>query len=378
MGLTFSTETGTGSSQVYDIRWESELGYLAKSDVYVYYGDDYTQQQIPFTWVNATQIQLTATAASTFRIRRVVDRSKAVNDYVDGAILRDKNLDDSYAQALMILEEITDGWLQPNGEVFILNDLDMQNVYNVINIRDPQLDGDAVNLRHLNQELANADFQGVVPLIQPRQQGDGVTTVFNTPTAVKRQEQSFFVNVDGIGQRPYTDYTIGTDGSMTFDEAPPKGADIDITLFEPNNRADDITINNLSDYTDIVYKASGGNSAVENMVAGVPIAAKVGDVTSFDNFTWRKISDSNGTIDDYELISVGGLSSTAKYNKITVSIKASTVDEWYVNQSTGQDTIGAGYDVLSPAKTIQFVIDSMPDMLSARYTQKDKPERGNF
>ena len=136
--------------------------------------------------------------------------------------------------------------------------------------------------------------------------------------------------------------------------------------------------NNASTYTDIVYKASGGNSAVENMIAGVPIAANVGDVTSFDNFTWRKISDSNGTIDDYELISVGGLSSTAKYNKITVSIKASTVDEWYVNQSTGQDTIGAGYDVLSPAKTIQFVIDSMPDMLSARYTQKINLSAGTF
>ncbi|MFW9602351.1 MAG: hypothetical protein ACMV1B_08535, partial [Prevotella sp.] len=36
--------------------------------------------------------------------------------------------------------------------------------------------------------------------------------------------------------------------------------------------------NEIKEYTDIVYKASGGNSAVENMIAGIPVTAKVGDV----------------------------------------------------------------------------------------------------
>jgi len=54
----------------------------------------------------------------------------------------------------------------------------------------------------------------------------------------------------------------------------------------------------IPDLTNIVYKASGGNSAVENMIAGVPIAISVGDTASTGAGSWKRIA-SNGGVSDF-------------------------------------------------------------------------------
>lgn len=103
MALTHTTEVGTGVSQVYDIHWESTLGYLDRDHVYVYTGDDYTQNPVTFTWINDLQIECTVTGE--FTIRRKTVRNELWNNYVDGAILTGDNLNDSFSQELMLLEE---------------------------------------------------------------------------------------------------------------------------------------------------------------------------------------------------------------------------------------------------------------------------------
>ncbi|AUR83926.1 pectin lyase fold protein, partial [Vibrio phage 1.046.O._10N.286.52.E3] len=56
----------------------------------------------------------------------------------------------------------------------------------------------------------------------------------------------------------------------------------------------------LSQYTDIVYKASGGNSAVENMLAGIPLQIEVGEVCKCENGTlFIRTGNSSGDISDY-------------------------------------------------------------------------------
>ncbi|QZI93320.1 hypothetical protein SIPHO075v1_p0097 [Vibrio phage PS65A.1] len=63
-----------------------------------------------------------------------------------------------------------------------------------------------------------------------------------------------------------------------------------------------LTSDSLSAYTDIVYKASGGNSAVENMIAGVPISAKVGDSCKCEGGTeYKRSSIATGSITDFTL-----------------------------------------------------------------------------
>lgn len=75
--------------------------------------------------------------------------------------------------------------------------------------------------------------EGVVPLIENRQQGDGVTTLFNSPATEQAPAASFFIQIDGITQRPITDFDATSGGNIQFTEAPPLFSDVDITWFEP-------------------------------------------------------------------------------------------------------------------------------------------------
>lgn len=57
-------------------------------------------------------------------------------------------------------------------------------------------------------------------------------------------------------------------------------------------------------YTDIVYKASGGNSAIDNMIDGIPISSASGDVCLTNGTLWKRVSVSNpSVISDFEIIS---------------------------------------------------------------------------
>ena len=118
MAATKKTHTGDGATVLYPVNFTN--GFISRDDVYVYLDGDVYTNQIAYTWVNDTQIQITVPVADTqvFYIQRIVQRDDAVNDYTDGAILKEKNLDDSYNQALMIIEEIDDGFvLGPNESI---------------------------------------------------------------------------------------------------------------------------------------------------------------------------------------------------------------------------------------------------------------------
>lgn len=54
------------------------------------------------------------------------------------------------------------------------------------------------------------------------------------------------------------------------------------------------------DMTDLVYKFSGSKSAVDNMVDGVPVSARIGDICSTGQSTWKRVTDTNGDITDFK------------------------------------------------------------------------------
>ena len=138
MAKTYEQYTGDGIRTVYPV--DFVLGYLDEADIYVYQGDDHTVQ-LSYTWQNATTIELSApiAAATTLRVRRVVDRSQIVNNYSDGAVLNEAQLDASFTQGLMITEEIDDGFLGTDLNS-LAEDLDAgsHSIHNVADAVNPQ------------------------------------------------------------------------------------------------------------------------------------------------------------------------------------------------------------------------------------------------
>lgn len=59
----------------------------------------------------------------------------------------------------------------------------------------------------------------------------------------------------------------------------------------------------LGTYTILIYKASDGRSAVDNMILGFPKIARVGDVVSTGGTMWKRVSYSNNDITDFQAIS---------------------------------------------------------------------------
>lgn len=140
--------------------------------------------------------------------------------------------------------------------------LDMNNK-RIINLPAPSNPTDPVRLQEYQQWVDTlTGVEGVVPIIQDRQYGDGSTLIFNAPHTVASGPQSFFVHIDGVAQRPVTDYDSATLGKINFYEAPYDGAIVDITYFEPQVTTDpdvqdtiDI-VDNIQDNTDANNGAS--------------------------------------------------------------------------------------------------------------------------
>ena len=142
-----------------------QFGFIQRNHVYVYVGDDPTVQ-VAYTWVNNGQISLANTIQpnNTLKIRRIVPRSNLLNDYENGARLSANNLNKSYKQALMVLEEVADGFITEN-ETFnlqntlkLFKDLDA-NGQRIKNLPIPLEGHEAVPFSYYKDIVADATFE---------------------------------------------------------------------------------------------------------------------------------------------------------------------------------------------------------------------------
>lgn len=150
--------------------------------------------------------------------------------------------------------------------------------------------------------------EGVVPIIEPRQQGDGVTILFNSPATGQAPAASFFIQIDGITQRPITDFNATGAGKIQFTEAPPLFSDVDITWFEPavigegdvsNKSVTATTSGNtkvLADWMDVVEIGDGSNKTVISTGSTTPrtLADRFSDIVNIKDF--GAVGD--GVVDD--------------------------------------------------------------------------------
>ena len=157
MARTYFTYTGDGVRTVYPAVFA--LGYLQRSDVHVYTGDD-PNTQLEYTWQDSATIELNAPVQSgtQLTIRRIAQRTSAINDYKNGAVLEEANLDNSFAQGLMLDEELSDGFFVGHDEeLLIQHDINLSG-NNMTGVGYAEEDTDAVPLKQSDERL-NAAIQ---------------------------------------------------------------------------------------------------------------------------------------------------------------------------------------------------------------------------
>jgi len=143
------------------------------------------------------------------------------------------NLTSINANFTTLKNSINDDVLHLNGGNNVMaQDLDM-NSNRILNLTAAVDAADPVRKAEFDAYLLSVSSLAVVPLQQARQTGNGSTTAFNAPSTAYQSEASFFIQVDGVTQRPATDYTCNASGNIDFTTAPPNQADIDIRLFQP-------------------------------------------------------------------------------------------------------------------------------------------------
>ena len=149
MANTIVTHVSDGVTVLYPITFT--LGYIEKEQVYVYTGEDADYEtQLSYFWVNDTQIQLFEPEPNQteIKIRRVVPRNVLVNVYQNGGLIPEEDLNNSFLQTLMILEEADDGFTNFAQQT----EIDM-NFNRIINLGAPVNAEDAVRL---------TDVEGIV------------------------------------------------------------------------------------------------------------------------------------------------------------------------------------------------------------------------
>lgn len=154
--------------------------------------------------------------------------------------------------------------------------------------------------------------EGIVPLVEVRQQGDGVTTTFNSPATGPAPNNSFFVNIDGVTQRPITDYVADASGNIEFTVAPPINSDIDITYFSPASLAGNVTVEQIPTYTDLVFDSVADAIAINNPL-GLKLSNYIGKYITVNDY-YGGVSPSNSGAMTFRIVTPGtGTEDGGKY-----------------------------------------------------------------
>lgn len=98
---------GTGTTGPFVVNFT--MGFLSKETVTAYLDDD-PNVLLSFTWVNSGLITMTAPVpvGKKLVIRRTTSSSVPIHDYKDTAVLDEASLDETAAQALMLIQEMQD------------------------------------------------------------------------------------------------------------------------------------------------------------------------------------------------------------------------------------------------------------------------------
>lgn len=274
MALSYSLFNGDGSTKDFVIGFS----YIETSHVKV----TVDKQAVGYTVDGVNKVvRLDAAPAngSVVRLYRETPLFKTYSDFKRGNAFGQSNVNNSFLWQLMLSQELSEGRKAQDNVAD--QDLNMGG-FKVINMDKGVADGDAVNVKQLEERIQDINYQAVIPISQPRQVIADGQLEYDSPHIKSALPVSFFVQLDGVTQRPVTDYTTDTIGKLTFKSQPPVGAKLDIRYFEPNTMEDAVKVIG-SAFTKTV--GSGGdypsiNLAIKDLSSKLPTYIDPKDYTS--------------------------------------------------------------------------------------------------
>lgn len=202
-----------------------------------------------------------------------------------------------------------------------------------------------VNDKQGNQLLyqANATLrdQGALPLLAPRAIGDGIETVFASSATAYASPNYFTVTLDGVKQRPVTDYDIDLNGNVVLVSPAPFGAKVDIIFYN----------------ADILQVVSSSNSTVTATPSGVSktlgewteylATPETIEVTATGTTTARSLADRFGDSDsllDYGAIDAADNTYPAQLMANNGEVRSSidSILSGYISKPSGELIIDGG------------------------------------
>jgi hypothetical protein len=228
MAYSYIDHTGTGTSGPFSfssIQLLEETVEPVSSQIDVYrngvlltFTTDYTINTVSKT-VTFTGAQPNLLSSETLRIARDTRKSSRYVDYVDSTNVTSELLDLDSNQLFFIAQEAID----IQGDAMVRNTSGQWEGrgYRITNLGAATSGTDAVTLNQLQAAVVGAlpatlSGQGTASYT-----GDGSTSVFSLPASISTitDTSDVSVYVNGIRQRPTTDYTIAS-GNITFIPAP--------------------------------------------------------------------------------------------------------------------------------------------------------------
>lgn len=167
--------TGDGSTKQFPINFS--LDYISRGDVSCYVDG----APVTFTWLSEGLIDLDSVPASGayVRISRKTDVTKLINDYQNGSVIIEQNLDDSFSQTVMSVQEIYDSVVDAltvdsaDGKVDALNRV-------IKNLADGVNDQDAATVGQIGPFVSSASASAAAALVS---ENNAATSETNAATS---------------------------------------------------------------------------------------------------------------------------------------------------------------------------------------------------
>ena len=281
--------------------YDISLDYLSTSHIEVHV--DGTKQTSGFTVTsspNRVTFDSATTSGSIILIKRVTPKTKTefqsnVVDFTDGSVLTETDLDNAALGLLYISQEAEDS---ATSEALGLDQIDENwtaENKRIKNVSDPSAATDAVNKQYTDG-LSLYNSPSVPELYGPFTATASQTEFTLSPAPASTNVNSFYVDIDGVVQKPTTDSTVS--GST-------------LTLASGASAGEKVTVRNIGVMRDIL----GENPTVAGNLSVTGTTTTTGGIAGNLNILTGALQMAGTNTLTIRQVVVGTTSSTAQYTK---------------------------------------------------------------